>query len=45
MPTRKSFSPADPAIVPVEGPALSEGNAAPGENGKRQARAAMDSNP
>src|SRR5579863_9819642 len=44
MPTQKSFSPADPAIVPVEGPALSEGNAAPGKDGKRQPRAAIESN-
>ena len=34
MPTQKSFSAADPAIVPVEGPVLSEGNAAPGAEGK-----------
>ncbi len=33
MPTQKSFSPADPAIVPVEGPVLSEGNEASGKNG------------
>jgi hypothetical protein len=45
MATQKSFSPADPAIVPVEGPALSEGNMASGRAGKRESRAAAPTNP
>ena len=45
MPTQKSFSPADPAIVPVEGPVLSEGNAAAGREGKRERRTAVQINP
>ncbi len=45
MTTQKSFSAADPAIVPVEGPVLSEGNAASGREGKRESRAAIQSNP
>jgi hypothetical protein len=45
MPTQKSFSAADPAIVPVEGPVLSEGNAASGAEGKQGARPATQSNP
>jgi hypothetical protein len=45
MPTQKSLSPADPAIVPVEGPVSSEGNAASGREGKRESRAAAQTNP
>jgi hypothetical protein len=45
MPTQKSFSAADPAIVPVEGPVLSEGNAAPGKAGKQGSHEATQSNP
>ena len=46
MPTQKSFSPADPAIVPVEGPVLKgEGNAAAGREGKRERRTAVQINP
>ncbi len=45
MPTQKSFSAADPAIVPVEGPVLSEGNAVPGTNGKQAVRTAAQTNP
>ncbi|HEY4950577.1 MAG TPA: hypothetical protein VIH88_09610 [Candidatus Acidoferrales bacterium] len=45
MPTQRSFSPADPAIVPVEGPVLSEGNAASSREGKRESRAAAQTNP
>jgi hypothetical protein len=45
MPTQKSFSAANPAIVPVEGPVLSEVNAAPGAEGKPGARTAAQSNP
>jgi hypothetical protein len=45
MPTQKSFSAADPAIVPVEGPALSDGNAAPRKDGKRESRVTTPANP
>jgi hypothetical protein len=45
MPAQKSFSPADPAIVPVEGPVLSEGNAASGKRGQRESQTAAQSNP
>ena len=45
MPTQKSFSAAHPAIVPVEEPVLSEGNAAAGRNGKRESRMAATANP
>jgi len=45
MPTQKSFSAADPAIVPVEGPVLSEGSAVSGHAGKARVRAATPSNP
>ena len=39
MPTQKSFSAADPAIVPVEGPVLSDVNAAPGAEATRGRKA------
>jgi hypothetical protein len=45
MPTQQSFSPADPAIVPVEGTALSDGNAAPSKKGKRDSPATAQANP
>jgi hypothetical protein len=45
MPTQKSFSAADPAIVPVEGPVLGEGNAASGKEGKQGVPTATQSNP
>jgi hypothetical protein len=45
MPTQKSFSAADPAIVPVEGPVLSEGNAASGAEAKQRSRLAAQRNP
>ena len=45
MPTQKSFSAADPAIVPVEGPVLSEVNAAPGKERKRGSHGATESHP
>src|SRR5271156_2416402 len=45
MPTQKSFSAADPAIVPVEGPVSSEGNAVLGVEGKQGARGPTQSNP
>jgi hypothetical protein len=45
MPTQKSFSAADPAIVPVEGPALTEGSAAPGHDGKAGSQSGTPSNP
>jgi hypothetical protein len=45
MPTQKSFSPADPAIVPVEGPASSDGNAAPSKKGKRDSQTTTQANP
>ena len=45
MPTQKSFSAADPAIVPVEGPVLSDVNAAPGAVGKQGAQSATQSSP
>jgi hypothetical protein len=45
LPTQKSFSPADPAIVPVEGPVLSEGHAASGKRGERKSETAAESNP
>jgi hypothetical protein len=44
MPTQKSVPPADPAIVPVEGPALNEATATHGNNGKRDSAAAAQSN-
>jgi hypothetical protein len=45
MPTQRSFSAADPSIVPVEGPVLSEGNATPGREGKHEPRVAAQANP
>jgi hypothetical protein len=45
MPTQKSFSAADPAIVPVEGPVLSEGNIASGHAGRAGSQAGTPSNP
>jgi len=45
MPTQKPFSAADPAIVPVEGPVSSEGNAASGAVVKQGERTATQSNP
>src|SRR5271168_3904205 len=45
MPTQKSFSAADPAIVPVEGPVLGEGNAASGKEGKQGVPTPTQSNP
>jgi hypothetical protein len=45
MPTQKSSSQADPAIVPVEGPVLSKGNATSDWEGKRGSRAAAQTNP
>ena len=45
MPTQKSFSPADPAIVPVEGPALNEKAVASGAQRKTASLAATQANP
>jgi hypothetical protein len=48
MPTQKSFSAADPAIVPVEGPVASDGLSEPGGEAKRESRlprAATPGNP
>ena len=45
MPTQKSFSPADPAIVPVEVPALNEKAAASGPQRKAAPLAATQANP
>jgi hypothetical protein len=45
MPTQKSFSAADPAIVPAEGPVWSDGNATTGREGKRASRATTPANP
>jgi hypothetical protein len=45
MPTQKIFSAADPAIVRVEGPVLSEAKTARGHAGKARSQAATPSNP
>ena len=45
MPTQKSFSPADPAIVPVEGPALNEKAVASGAQRKTASLTATQANP
>jgi hypothetical protein len=45
MPTQKSFSPADPAIVPVEGPVLNEGTATSGKMREAAAQAGTQANP
>jgi hypothetical protein len=43
--TQKSFSAADPAIVPVEGPVASDGNLASGREGGRESRVTTAANP
>jgi len=45
MPLQKSFSPADPARVPVEGPAFGDGNVASSREGKRDSQATVEANP
>src|SRR5208282_1314113 len=45
MPMQKSFSAADPAIVPVKGPMLSEGNTTTGQGKKPGSQATAPSNP
>jgi hypothetical protein len=45
MATQKSFSAADPAIVPVEGPVASDGNLASGREGGRESRVTTAANP
>jgi hypothetical protein len=43
--TQKSFSAADPAIVPVEGPVASDGNLASGREGGPESRVTTAANP
>ena len=45
MPTQKPFTAADPAIVPVEGPVLSEGSTTTGQGKKPGSQTTIPSNP